>query len=385
MFFGPRKFRDILCRPKTINGINRQEQELQTSKKLIFMKLESITNLVSIPVKIFTTFMLLGIFTLCLKPGIMLAAEPTERIHATSESLLVYKQPDLTSTVVGRLIYDEMIVVNREFELPFKSGIWLKIFSPYEGFYLSTSTPLSASDKDEKARYRISYFRSSAKIIEQEKQDDTVPKEMAQEKESENKETDQEAVKPLAEEDTSQEQGSKEKGVSESSDYSPFWMKEKRKQTIIGLGAGFFTVPEEDDYTVSGTPTDIFLELMGRGNFLSKLRIGVNTVSAEKNDNKVDTSSLYTVLRIRPDQISFDNIQVFILGGIAWMKSSLSGSATESYEGIGFVYGGGATVPLLSDMGLGGQFVTFMKQADFGGEKINIGSTQVQLIINYAF
>ncbi len=352
------------------------------------MKTKLPVDLISMLRQLPVYFVFLGIMVTGSGTGIALGASRTIQVHATSKSLLVYQNPDLSSEIVGRLIYDELIIVQIKFEKLDKTGLWLKINAPYDGYYLKTSTDPASPDTDSQSRQ--SHFRKSGEAPQpdEEKQMDKTPEQKTPQEVSGDKDKEETADARSEDEVSARpaEQADDEKPKPiESPDESPFWLRDKKKQTIIGLGGGIMDIQEEDGYSGSGTPTDLFLEIMGRGSFLSKLRFGTNSISAEGDNLKIDTSTFFTAFRVKPDQITFDNVQVFVLGGLAWMQSKLSGEDSGKYEGLGVVYGGGATYSLFNSMGLGGQLVTFMKQADFGSRKVSIGSTQIQAIVSYAF
>ncbi len=336
--------------------------------------------------------------------GLLAGASKTERIHATSESLSIYDKPDLSSDVLGRLIYDEMIVVSKEFQQPYQTGFWFKILEPYVGYYLNIDKPLTKGG--ETPQSRESYFREPVeapldKLLRKNDEDEgeeekgffasimgffsddeeEMPEEATPAEEAPTEETpvQESAEEVMAESELQQEE------PRTSVEYSPFWMRDKKKTTLIGLGAALASTQEDDNFSTSGTPTEIYLELMGRGSFLSKLRFGINSISASNDQFEISTNSLYAAFRIKPDQINFDDVSIFVMGGLAWMQSSLSGDDSGSFEGLGVVWGGGALYMVTEKIGLGGQLISFMKQADFNKRNISIGSTQIQFNAGYSF
>jgi hypothetical protein len=354
---------------------------------------------------LFIWMIFLGTAIPAFSQGTILGGKGTEQIHASSESLLVYETADLSSDVVGRLIYDEIIVVKKDFAKAFMTGTWLKIQEPYVGFYLRIATPIGAAESDMKSQLQESHFREPADLPQpKEKPAEQEPRrDVAEEEESKGFVSsffslfsgDDEEEEQMKEEPAPVEEAVTEDPVEESiqepaspvvtTTISPFWMRDKKKKTVIGLGAGLVSSQEEDDFSGSGTPLEIHFDIMGRGTLLSKIRFGVNKISAENDDFKATTQSIYAALRVRPDQLSFENIGIFVLGGIAWMQSSLSGDDISNYQGVGAVLGGGATYMFTKKVGLGGQLISFMKQAYFENQNISIGSTQIQLIASYSF
>ncbi|MBU3917420.1 hypothetical protein KKA14_17950, partial [bacterium] len=169
--------------------------------------------------------------------------------RAWSKSLLVYEKPDITSNVIGRLIFDEIIREVDNSKTQTEEGTWVKLKSPYEGYYLKQqeADPFSVSGSDKEKRK--SHFRSTRQGSIQE-----TPKNEEDEENVENAEKKEETSGFFShlfgsffkddEEQTEIKSEQKKRNVSR-------FFNQKKGSVWIGLGMGVWSLPEERGYNTS--------------------------------------------------------------------------------------------------------------------------------------
>ncbi|MBU2512387.1 SH3 domain-containing protein [bacterium] len=296
-------------------------------------------------------------------PGVYQSAQS----FADSRNLNVFEEPDLQSKIIGSLIYGESIVIEIGSEVQTESGTWLKIISPFNGYYLKTHAGDGSSQTAGKSEH-IDYFSKPASPDQQQT-------EMAAENEEATKTMDQANEVPAEEDQTS----------NQLKEYFSDWLDKKKDRFSIGLGLSLITSPEEGFLSSTVIPLDIHLSFPKNYKLLSKARIGLNSISYSGNGNQIALMSVYGAFIVKTDEVQIDDTEVFALIGPAYMSASISGDASGSYQGFGLVVGCGGYYKLSRKIGIGGQWVYFSNQADMGGVQVDIGSKQIQLIGVYSF
>ncbi len=287
---------------------------------------------------------------------------------ADSKNLNVYQSADLKSQIVGTLIYGESIVIVVGSEAQGESGTWLRIMSPFNGYYLRTSSEIESSQNAGRSK-QVNYFEKSAPS-------DLQQTDLSEQEEEVAQETDQTEEAAVEEEDDPR---------NELKAYFTDWLDRKNDRFSIGLGLSLITSAEEGSLTSDGIPLDIHLNFPRRNKLLSKIRLGMNNISFSWDDNQITLMTIYGAFIVRTDEVRIKNMEAFALIGPAYMSANIGGDASGEYQGFGLMGGFGGYYKLSSKMRIGGQWLYFSNQADMGGVQVDIGSNQIQLIGLYSF
>ncbi|MCP4757303.1 MAG: hypothetical protein GY866_41095 [Proteobacteria bacterium] len=268
----------------------------------------------------------------------------TETRYVRSNAIKVYEKPDKKSRIVGEVRYLEQITIIKGKTGSRKAGIWLKVLFPLEGYiYQKRLIRKPVEDKSKDTPYR-SRFQSPKKEM---------------------------VAKPPKSKTASPEAADRAR--------SDFW---------FGGGFGLYVIPEESGYSSSmGSDLEFFLEYTDKKSILSKFRFGINMTEAKKGSTKTSTSSIFGAYKYPIKQIKVKKTELYALGGLELMQSSASGNVSGSSLGFGLLAGVGGfyDFDLPDSLKVGGQFVIFSGEADFGGGKKYVGSNQLQIIVMYHY
>ncbi len=317
---------------------------------------------------------------------------PTEKkpevSKATSKELFVHEKPDENSRIIGQLIYDETILIVKRNVAVTEKGIWVKITSPFEGYYLETkkrSMGTLSLGSDNKDLDQDSHFQSFIQSkLQREKSQSDETEQIEQESPGFFKQIYLRLFGPDEKEKIDQQETAAAKKEKKKTDFMKL-LGRGRGEIWCGLGLGLYSIPEEKGYSSPGIPVDFHVEFLNRPGLLSKFRFGLNMTKSEKSGYDTSTNSLYAAYRINVDQINVQNTGAFAYAGLAWMMSTISGKASGSAQDFGVVLGAGGYYRLSDNIRIGGQYIYFSNQANFGNIKRYIGSTQIQLTGSMGF
>lgn len=265
--------------------------------------------------------------------------------YARSGHLTVYAEPSRDAEIIGQLILNERIQVILGSEQTIDGETWVQINRPYEGYFLIT--PRSGDDDAAGLSLEKTTARTWFGFFESDEEEET--------------------------EMTADATSDQPESITLSG------------TMLIGLGASLYSVAEEKGYTASGTPIDLYFEYFGAESFLSDLRFGVNTAGEKDSDYTISTTTIYAAYRWNIGFFQITNVDLFALGGVGWMMSTLSGNDTGSASGVGYLIGGGAAYRLFSSLKVGTQLVYFSRQQEFDPVKRYVGSNQLQLTADWLF
>ncbi len=266
----------------------------------------------------------------------------TEVRYVQSASIKVYKKPNKKSSVVGKLKYLQKILIVRGKNVRERKGIWIKIVSPLEG-YIYQKRLIGKTESTE-----MSNEDDQIDVQDEDEQAAELPKDL---------------YEPPAEEN----EGS----------LNPYWW---------GIGFGLYNVPEELGYSsMPGSSIDFFLDYTDNESILSKFRFGLNSTQAKSENLALSTMSLYAAYKYILENFLMSKFDVSLLGGAAYMQTSISKGVSASSSGFGLMVGAGVFYDLTDKWKFGSQYIYFTRQANFDLVKQYVGSTQIQLTVGYNF
>ncbi|NQU64294.1 MAG: hypothetical protein HQ517_08445 [SAR324 cluster bacterium] len=287
------------------------------------------------------------------------ASNNQEVRYVRSRSIKVYEQPDMGSNTVGDLSYlTEIRIVPAETEER-ENGAWVKIVSPIQGYIFQK------------------------RLIKRQSMPESVEK---SEKKPEEKIEDKSEKKP---EEKPEEKSMEEPSAIETQ--QPVATTKDRGNLWVGLGLSLHTIPEESGYTSSvGESFDLFLYSMDPHSVLSKFRFGINFTKAKNNDFETSTKSLYGVYKLQAKPVRRTAFEFYALGGVALMISDIAKGTSGTDSGLGLIVGAGVYLEndllgLPENLKSGAQIIYLSRQAELGGVKKYVGSSQLQFLISANF
>ena len=328
---------------------------------------------------LYRSLFLLLCINLILLPYVMAQSATPIKIEsrrANSNNLTVYQTPTTQSRIIGRLLLNETILVVSGSGKKTQEGTWFKIVSPFEGYYFrdgsvwkygrfqSFEQSKSASNLKPDSKETSTKRPESSKSVWGRFFDSMFGSKKSKTRASENKIPKRE----------------KRRGRSFLDA-----MESGREGYRLSFGVGLWSLAEEMGYATATIPTDIHLDFIGEFRTLSNVRFGLNLYQSYRGDYTVATKSLYAVYKVSANRLKIPRLSAFLFGGTAWMVSGLSGRYSGSDSGIGLVSGIGGYYNYDPEIKLGGQFVYFSRQSDFGAVKRYVGSTQLLITGSITF